>query len=197
MNRTRSRRRRIDRRAFSFVEMLIALAISAMLLTAVMGALQASLRAYQGTTEWASRCAVARLTMHRILTMIRTGTDFGPFPANVLADPVLESDFIEFVANTGEVLRIEYRPDDETLYVIQDPGGAAVEDVLMTGMPPQFDELGERILPFTLHYEIGPSLYRATVDFLIANDPDVELEIESDDVPPIRLVASIVPRNNM
>lgn len=185
-------------RGFSLIEMLIALAITATLLTSILAALQASFRAYQGTTEWASRSTVARLTMHRLLAMVRTGSEFGPYPADVLANPIIESDYIEFVSSAGELLRIEYRPLEEALYAIRDPGGSGqTEDILLTGVKPQYDENGDRLKPFTLLWEIGPRLYRASIDFMVAEDPNISLDLEGSDVQPFRLVASTVPRNNL
>lgn len=186
------------RRGFSLVEVLIAITISATLLSAIMAALDASFRAYQSTTESASRHTMARLTMHRLIGLIRTGTDFGPFPLNVLTDPIITSDFIEFETSSGLLLRVEYVLEDEAFVLVTDPGGPSqTMNVLMSGVTPQYDLNNERILPFTLQYGIGPKLYRATVDFLIEDDPDIDLGIEGDDVPPLRLVGSTMPRNNL
>ena len=76
--RTTLRRGRVRRRGFNLVEVLIALAITATLLTATLAALDASFRAYQATTEEVSTQSIGRIVMHRMLTLIRTGTDFGP-----------------------------------------------------------------------------------------------------------------------
>lgn len=169
-----------------------------MLLSSVMMALQASFRAYQATTESASRHTIARLMMHRVLGLIRTGSDFGPFPANVLTNPIIDSDYMEFITASGEIIRIEYRLDDRAIYLIRDPGGADPDtQLLITGVEPQYDAGGARLLPFRLRYGVGPVLYRATIDLLIAGDPDVQLTVEGDDVPPLRMVASTMPRNNL
>ena len=56
--------RRRRRRGFNLVELLIALAISATLLTATMLALAASFMAYQSTTEVASTHTLSRPTLH-------------------------------------------------------------------------------------------------------------------------------------
>ncbi len=181
------------------VEVMIALAITASLMSAVMVALDASFRAYRATTESASRHTIARLTMHRILALIRTGSDFGPFPENVITDPIITSDTLEFTDNAGNVLRIEYRVDDEAFYVIQDPDTLdETETILIAGAPPQFDAENERILPFTLQYQVGPKLYRATVDIMVSgNDENIDLAMEYEDAPPLRMVASAMPRNNL
>ncbi len=186
------------RRGFSLIEVLVSLAISAALLSSVMVALDASFRAYRQTTESASRHTIARLTVHRVMSLIRTGSEFGPFPDDVLSTPTISSDYIEFLAASGEVLRIEYRVDDETFFVLQNPGeDSEVETVLLSGAPPQYDGEGDRILPFTLRYEVGPKLYRATFDLSIADDADIDLAMEYTASPPLRLVASTMPRNNM
>ena len=88
---TRHRFQRRARRGFSLVEMLIALAITAALLTSTFVALDVSFRAYQKTTEVASTHIIARLMMHRMLTLIRTGQEFGPYPINMSTDRVIES----------------------------------------------------------------------------------------------------------
>ena len=88
------------RRGFSLVEMLIALTITATLFTATLVALDAAFKGYKHTTEGASTHVVSRIVMSRIMTMVRTGTEFGPYPADPL-DPELNpvhSNFIEFVA---------------------------------------------------------------------------------------------------
>jgi len=162
-----------------------------------MVSLDASFRAYRSTTESASRHTIARLTMHRMLSLIRTGSEFGPYPANVITDPIISSDYIEFFTRSGDLIRIEYRVDDEAIYVIEDPGGNETETVLLTGVPPQYDDDDERILPFTMQYGIGPTLYRASVDFMVSGDPDVDLAMEYEEGPPLRLVASTMPRNNL
>lgn len=111
-------RRSGARSGFSIVEMLIALTISAALMTATLAALDASFQQYKSTTESASTHVVSRIVMHRMLSMIRTGVEFGPFPVDVYnnaQNPVV-SDFIEFVserdltAGRDRITRIELRP---------------------------------------------------------------------------------------
>ena len=186
------------RRAFSIVEVLIALSISALLLSSVMVALQASFRAYQATTESASRHTIARLMMHRVLGLIRTGQEFGPYPTNVILQPVVSSDYVEFLPASGEIIRLDYRLDDRAIFLIRDPGGVNEDtQLLISGVEPQYDVGGTRLMPFQLRYGPGPTLYRATIDLLITADPGVNLTIEGDDVPPLRMVASTMPRNNL
>jgi len=138
---TLNQQRSSQHRGFSMVEMLIALTISAVLMTATLGALDASFQQYKSTTESASTHVVSRIAMHRMLSMIRTGVEFGPFPADVYSpsqNPVV-SDYIEFVSerdlSTGRnrITRIELRPGadpngpGELWYVLIDSSTDVVE----------------------------------------------------------------------
>lgn len=187
---------------FSIVEMLVALTISATLLAATFGALDASFKSYKRTTESASTHVVTRIVMHRVMTMIRTGTDFGPFPNNPIELPEIESDWIEFVArvdeDTGEsqVARIERRDSEEEglseLWMILTTVQAGVvtdiqERPLLVGV------LGVR---FLLEYDVGPTLRRATVDLTVLPNDLQDVAIAADlQTPSIRMVASASPRN--
>jgi prepilin-type N-terminal cleavage/methylation domain-containing protein len=183
-------RRRV-RRGFNLVELLIALSISATLLTAVMVALDASFVAYQRTTEQASTQTIGRLTMHRMLTLIRSGEDFGPFPLDPL-DRIVESDFIEIrLVEGGDVVTLEWREGDEALYYIV--GGD--EHLLLEGVIAATDpDTGDPIPPFTLEYEMGRKLYRATIDLSLRPDDNMDVQLDGDWEQIIRLVASAQPR---
>lgn len=187
---------RTQRRGFGLVEVLISLAISATLLTSIMMSLNASFAAYQKTTEAASQHTVTRLTAHRLMSLFRTGREFGPFPGNVVTTPVITSDYVEFLSTTGDVMLIEFDEETTSLYLTVDPDGGGSPSLLIAGVEPQYDEDGERIKPFTLEYEVGPSLYRASMDIVVGEDPNVRLAIEgSGNVEPLRIVASSSPRN--
>ncbi len=190
------RSRRCVRRGFNLVELLIALGITAALLTATLVALNASFMAYQSTTEVASTHTIARLTMNRMLTMIRMGSEFGPFPTNPLESTVT-SDFIEFLTPQGEIMTLEF--DDAAgalLVTVTDPDtGIDNTYTLLEGVIRQTDEDGDDIAPFTLTYEKGRNLYRATIDLTIRPDDNMSLSIEGDNSgQTIRLVASAMPR---
>ncbi len=187
---------RRSRRGFNVVELLIALAITGALLTATLVSLNASFMAYQSTTEVASTHTIGRLTMHRVLAMIRTGKDFGPFPTDPLESLVF-SDIIEFETANGEVMTLEFDEDDEALYVnITDPfTGNTIRHLLLEGVMRQIDADGDPVAPFTLQYAQGRNLYRATIDLMIRPDDNMSLSIEgNNDNQTIRLVASAMPR---
>jgi prepilin-type N-terminal cleavage/methylation domain-containing protein len=191
------------RRGFNLVELLMALSISAVLLTATMVALNASVVAYQSTTELASTHTIARLTIERLQAMIRTGRDFGPYPINP-QDSVVTSDHITFFVPddlgstlAGRLVTIEWREDDEALFVMIYDAGTGVlidEALLLEGVVAQYDDDGTRIKPFTLEYELGRKLYRASIDMLVIPDDNMDVTIEGDEAPTIRLVASAMPR---
>ncbi len=196
---------RRDRRGFTIVEMLIALTISATLLTATLAAFDASWRAYKHTTEAASTHVVSRIVAHRVLSLIRTGTEFGPYPEDVLdaTQNPLTSTFMEFVAEADRaagldrITRLERRSvegstgDFELWYVLLDgsanPPSLIEERPLLTGV---------REAMFILEYDIGPRLQRATLDLtIVPNDvEDIRTATLGAETPAIRLVASAVPR---
>ena len=109
------------RRGFNLVEMLIALAITGALLGATMVALQASFMAYQTTTEVASTHTISRLIMNRMLTLIRTGQEFGPFPVDP-QDSIVISNEIQFFAPNGDLITLRWEDASDTLFVVLTDG---------------------------------------------------------------------------
>lgn len=198
-------RNHTHRRGFSLVEMLIALAISSMLLTATLGALDAAWRSYKVTTESASTHVVTRIVISRMLSLIRTGTDFGPYPADFLdpnQNPIADAGFIEFLAETDRlqgneiVTRIERRESAtqtgffELWYLRLDVSG---EETIVLEERPMLRGVRDAI--FILEYEPGPRLKRATIDLSIQPDDDRDIAMGLGSAAPmIRLVASAVPR---
>lgn len=200
----RSRRR--VRPAFSIVELLVALMISSLLLTATLVALDASFRSYKVTTESASSHVVARMVMHRLNTMIRTGEEFGPYPLNPILQPVLVPDppAIEFVTDrdeaTGEetVVRLERRdapPDADAAYELWYVQTQVLDD-LPVGEPDEYPLLTNvQNITFTLYYEVGPRLRAATVDLTIRPDDLKDAAVAAGlDSASLRLVTTISPR---
>jgi hypothetical protein len=190
------------------VELLLALAIVSMVLTSAMVALDAAFKGYRATTDAASTHVVSRIVMHRVVAMIRNGTEFGPFPSDVL-DPgqnPLDSDFIEFVSfedeDTGirQISRIEFREADDgedygavwfVLYTFEN--GVQQDDPVEARMIPNVEDAS-----FVLEYDVGPKLKRATVDLLIRPNDDLDpIGVEGrneNNNEPIRLVGSATPR---
>jgi prepilin-type N-terminal cleavage/methylation domain-containing protein len=172
LSQPRSRRHR----GFSMVEMLIALTISAVLMTATLGALDASFQQYKSTTESASTHVVSRIAMHRMLSMIRTGIEFGPFPTDVYSpsqNPVV-SDYIEFVSerdlSTGRdrITRIELRPGT-------DPNGPGELWYVLIDNTPSPDEVDDDVI-----VDDGVVEGDDTVDDNIDPDPDADVNPDVD-----------------
>ena len=179
--------RRSRRRApgFSIMEMLVALTISATLLSATLVALDAMFKRYTVISDTCSTHVVARVTMHRILTMIRTGTEFGPFPADVLdaAQNPASYDHIQFVSlddpatSTREITTIERRASGNWTSggtVVQHRGPFTLWIVTSRSVAGGTPVVNERPLldgilaaSFNLEYDIGPRLKRATIALTI------------------------------
>lgn len=199
-----SRTSRTARRAFSMVELLIALTVSALLMTACLVALDRSFKSYEATTESASTHVVSRLVMHRVLAMIRQGEEFGPYPVGVLVPTKIDSTSVEFVSlddpNTGQrqVTRLERQPVSAgaTIYQLQ----FTRTDYVNGTQTAQFSYPLIRNLrdaKFTLEYDIGPVLRRATVDLTIQpDDASTNVTAIGTSLPGqvLRLIASTTPR---
>jgi len=191
----RSRRPR-SRCGFSLLELMVALAISAILLTAALVALDASFRAYRRTTEEVATHTTARIAMHRLLALVRTGSDFGPLPANPL-DEELESDTLEVRTPDGRWVVIRWDGEAERLLMAVDSpdGQPGPPRVLLGGVEPQFHADGTPVMPFRIAYEDGWRVRRVTVDLSIQPDDDISAAIAHEPPPPIRLVGSASPRS--
>jgi prepilin-type N-terminal cleavage/methylation domain-containing protein len=211
------------KRGFSLLEMLVALTISATLLTATLGALNAMFKGYEQTTDSASAHVVTRIAVNRILGMIRTGSDFGPFPADVLNvnDNPLAADYFEYVSDRNDadrvtqVTRIEFRyPAQEALLRTWSPADGppdppdgvtgpgdlyiVVIDALTGGRAEYLLLSGVANSTFTLEYDVGPRLMRATIDITIESAQPDDLDVRTGAVPQtVRLVASAMPRRSI
>ena len=192
-----------NRRAFSLIEVLVALAITATMLTAAMTALDTSFKSYKVTTEGASTNVVARLVIARVMTMVRGGTQFGPYPVDPLdsAQNPVQSNYIEFVlredSSNKTIVRLERRTQSDPaagpyeLWYIQTDYLNGVQTTqnakpLLTGV---------QEAKFTLEYDVGQNLKRATVDLTIKPNNFQSAYIGgSIEAPSIRLVSSVNPR---
>jgi prepilin-type N-terminal cleavage/methylation domain-containing protein len=191
-----------ERRGFSIVELLIALAITSTLLTATMAALDASFKGYKATSEGASTHVVSRIVMQRLTSMIRTGDSFGPYPVNPILTPNIESTWIEFVSfrdpstNEERITRLERRDGEgengpyELWYVVTTYIDGSYESDIEAPLLVGLNEVR-----FDLEYDVGPRLKRATIDLVIQPNDLQDAGIAGKiDTPTIRLVASAAPR---
>lgn len=193
------------RRGFSMVEVLIALMLTGTLLAATLSALDTSFKAYRATTEGASTNVIARLVIHRVSSMIRTGTDFGPYPDDVLdsaQNPLLTTQMEFKVAGNadgtwGRYVRLERRdavdPQNgpRELWYVESEVNSGV--VTVTTQRPLLTGLED--IRFTLEYDVGPRLKRATIDMTVRPNDFQDARMVTDlDTPALRLVGSAAPR---
>lgn len=177
------RRRSRGRRGFSIVEMLMALTISATLLTSLLVAMDAFFRSYTVSSESASTHVIARSVVHRIMTMVRTGAEFGPAPTDV-TDPAqnpAQRSSLEFIRRNADGSSETTRVVVRAAGTIASPGGAiqlrgpnvlwleidrvAVGGARTTTRQPLLDGVLE--CNFETLYDVGPRLRVATIDLTV------------------------------
>ncbi len=174
--------------------MLISLAITAMLLTATMVAIDASFQAYAAAAESASTQTSTRLVTHRLLSLMRTSTAHGPLLAEsgvTLSGNTLTSPYLELLDPDGNLIRLEYDSDDEMLYVTITPygGSVATREPLLGGVSQCEFKLVRRLDDDGVWI-----LERGSIDFTVHPDEDSSLAIEGDAAEPMRVIASTMPR---
>lgn len=186
------------RGGFSMMELIVALAISAMLLSASLVALDASFKAYRRTTEEASTHTVSRLAMHRILALVRTAEWVGPLPEDPL-DTERHADEIEVRTRDGRTMTIRWDPEGERLMLATDPPVAEGLDEmeLLGGVSARTLPDGSAVPPFRLQYEDGWRVTRVTVDLAIRPDAAQATAIAGASSGEIRLVGSASPRRGI
>ncbi|MCC6681205.1 MAG: hypothetical protein IT445_09940 [Phycisphaeraceae bacterium] len=173
--------------------MLIALAITALLLTATMVAIDASFHAYAVAAQSASSQTATRMVTHRLLALVRTSTAHGPLlpdPPNATLDgDVIESNYIELLDAHGRYVRVEYRSDVQQLWVVYDEGAGELEQPLLGGVTEAVFHLFRRT-----DSQGVLVLERGSMDLTVQPDQDNTMQVEVGNLPPIRIVASTMPR---
>jgi prepilin-type N-terminal cleavage/methylation domain-containing protein len=189
-------------RGFTLIEVLVAIAITGLMMGAVMVALDTCFKGYKVTTEQSATNMMARLTMQRISSLVRNAKDFAPYPNDVLdltQNPV-KSTRIEITTPLGtsgrQVSIFERRSAAgaagpfQLWYVRKDFNGNT--EVLSEERPILSGVLA---VTFTLQYSAGPRLGRATIDLTVKANEFQDASVSTTlKVPPIRLVSTAVPR---
>ena len=177
--------------------MLIALSITAVLLTATMMAIVASFDAYASAAESASTQTTTRLVIYRLLTLIRTSTAHGPLEPDsgagvtMTANDILDSPYIEMIDSNGNLIRIDYHADTQQLWVTTTPFGSttATSEPLLGGVTQASFHLRRR-----LDNQNVWVLERGSVELTVVPDDDSTLASEKHAADPIHVVASTIPR---
>jgi prepilin-type N-terminal cleavage/methylation domain-containing protein len=174
------------RRGFTVIELLIGMAIAAVLLTGLFASIQSSVNAYERSSADGVNRLTSRLLVERIAMLVRMGSSFGPLPANATIDE-LESNTLEITTQSGQEISITWNSVDETLEMDVD----GVVSTVLGGVTQ--DVGGIPISPFLLQFENGTTLQRVTINLAVIPDPEHATAMDGQGKT-IRLTASVMPR---
>jgi prepilin-type N-terminal cleavage/methylation domain-containing protein len=174
------------RKGFTVIELLIGMAISAVLLSGLFAAIQSSVNAYERSSADGVNRLTSRLLVERIALLVRTGVSFGPLPSNATINN-LSSDTLEITTRSGQQITVTWNSIDETLEMDVD----GVSSTVLGGVTQ--DVGGVPISPFLLQFEHGTSLQRVTINLAVVPDPEQATAMDGT-ADTLRLSASVMPR---
>lgn len=191
-------RRAARARGLGLIEMMLALAISAAVLTAVATAIDISFKSYAANQENASLMQRARMAMHRITTDIRTTAlhqpeKFTPAYDDFITGKIVTTDtvylYLDLNDVTSDVIRYSYDPMNKVVMCIN---AAADEFVVCRGV----EAFSVKMEPMRSEKSIrtGGSydlLMRATITLTVKSDANAA----GADV--VTLSTSVMPRRNV
>lgn len=188
---------RARERGLGLVEMLVALTISAVLLTATAITIDAAMKSYSVNLAQADTMQRARVAMHRICTHIRTAAEHQPL------NPALISGFVsgQTVTDTGIMLldpsnnELSFRFDQATGRIIANEGGT--DRVLLNHVQTFTIKLQPMRSEASVRSGGGHDrLARATL--LLSLRPDNLGDLGShESLQPTTLSMSVIPRRNV
>ena len=188
---------RCRRNGMGLVELLIALAISAALLTAVAVATDASFKAYAINEEQSHLTQRARLTIHRLLTYVRTCKEHQPIDAAKIAQ--FEIGYV--VTDTGvsmltdDGVRLDFAYDASTRRLIVQQDGIPRE--LLRGVEAFTVKMEPMQSPTAVKTGGGYDLLRRATFTLTLRTNGQSADInESEDAQVVTLSSSVMPRRN-
>jgi hypothetical protein len=187
------------RKGLAVIELLLALAISGMILVAVAYCVDASFRAYSINQEQSDLLQRSRLAMHRILTEIRTTSTHAP--TDVIAEAgfngglVVSDRGIKMLDSRDRQISFEFDPANGVLNAKDKLGN---EYVLLRGV----EKFEIKFEPMRSHNSVRTGgtydqLLRATVLLTVrttGNSIDVD---ETVGAQRVTLTSSAVPRQNV
>jgi len=174
------------RRGFTVIELLIGMAIAAVLLAGLFAAIQVSVDAYARSGADGVNRLTSRLLVERIGLLVRTGVAFGPLPSSA-TENTLESNTLSITTEAGQQVTITWQPATETLEMDVDGTSSTV----LAGVTQSSG--GVPIVPFLLQFENGTKLIRVTINLAVIPDPAHATAMD-DGGNTIRLTASVMPR---
>ncbi|MEM1445267.1 MAG: hypothetical protein AAGF84_04375 [Planctomycetota bacterium] len=182
----------------------MSLSITSLLLTATMVAIDASFRAYASAAESASTQVSTRMVIHRVLTLVRTGTLQGPLTADDHATYGSGLNMPDFNGNTVTSsymhlfdrdlnrLTLIYEEDEQMLYLeTEPPGGTAVRYPLLGGVT-DCEFVLRRRRDASTNYQWW--LERGSMDMTVEPDTNATTDLELGQTASVRVVASTAPR---
>ncbi len=193
------------RRGLGLVELLIALSIAAVLLTATAVAVDASFKAYTANQEQSILLQQARMALNRITYSIRTTAEHSP------ANPALVEDFTAGLKVTGSSIEMFEGKDPNTTKVVY--WWDSDKKLLITEITPSGGEkksyvLARGVEDFQISMEPMRSreslrtggaydlLRRATILITIRTTEQTAKTGESTNRHPVTLSVSVTPRQN-
>jgi prepilin-type N-terminal cleavage/methylation domain-containing protein len=194
------------RRGFTLTELLVATAISAMLLTATGVALDASFKCYRANEESADLNQRARLAMHRMVQEVRSAQNHAPAAADLVAyqsGAVVTSGAIRIYYNSAAGVQYQQSGTQVLRYPLSLSNG-----VWATGTPSVFlDGVLAASFSVTMEPQRSPDaaraglpfdqLRRATITFTISTAKGrTASATEMPGTTSMRLISSAVPRRN-
>jgi type II secretory pathway pseudopilin PulG len=175
-------------RGLGLVEVLISLALSSMLLTAVLVSLDSSFRAYRASAKQVSTNVQGRIIIERLQALIRAGADFAPLPATP-SQTSIETDSLQIQMPEGDWITVAWDASTSQLTWTAD----SVTWPMLEGVT-QALEGGGTLMPFRLQFHDGRWLVNATVDLIVEAETVSGLDLEGDQTPPLRFIGSARPR---
>ncbi|MCH2135986.1 MAG: type II secretion system GspH family protein [Phycisphaerales bacterium] len=175
-------------RGFSLIELLISLVLAALLMIAVMVALDMGFRAYRASAEQVSAGVQGRIIIERLQAMVRGGVDFGPLPSSP-SETSIESDCLAIQMPEGDWVTLAWDATTSELTWTGTDGTHA----LLEGVTQALDS-GGTLQPFRLDFHDGRWLMNATMDLVVEPELVTGLDLEGDQTPPLRFTGSARPR---
>jgi len=187
------------RRGISLVELLIALAISAMLLTATAVAIDASFKSYRINQEQASLIQKARLAANRILANIRQTEAHAPYTTSLLANfaagQTVTDTGIQMYDDAGTLTRYYLDATNQRLMMRT---GSSTPRVLLEGVT-NFSMTLEPMRSSTSIRTGGvyDLLSRATILLTVRTADNTVMNSETTGDQTVTISSSVMPRRNV
>lgn len=189
--------RMTHRRGLAYLELMVAMAIGAMLLIATAVATDASFRAYQANQEQSSLLQRARIAMERLTTVIRTTSlqtpDSLSAGAQFSAGMTVNDTGIDVIDDSGVTTAFRYdQPNQRILAIV-----GAQTNVLLDGVT---------LFQVTLEPERSPNsirtggpydlMQRATIVLTVRTNAQTNAGSETTGSQTVTLSGSVMPRRN-